>query len=124
MKKIVKFTWAEFDEAVDSLARRIHKEAYDQIYGVPRGGLVLAVALSHRLDIPLALSVPIELKKRQRTLIVDEISDTGQTLRYLCGKDAICAVIHLKELATWVPCTWVQMVEKNVWIEYPWEKQS
>ena len=44
------------------------------IYGIPRGGLCLAVALSHKLNIEL-LKEP-----RNNILIVDDIYDSGETL--------------------------------------------
>ena len=44
------------------------------IYGVPRGGLCLAVALSHKLDIQLIES------PCKNSLIVDDVFETGITL--------------------------------------------
>ncbi|MEY2749954.1 MAG: hypothetical protein RLZZ168_1970 [Cyanobacteriota bacterium] len=49
-----RLSWQEFDRAVEQLAA--HARQLPEpcgIHGVPRGGLVLAVALSHRLELPL-----------------------------------------------------------------------
>jgi len=51
---IIKFSWEEFDAAADMIADEIKSKGllkkFTHIYGIPRGGLPLAVALSHRLD--------------------------------------------------------------------------
>ena len=41
------FTWSEFDNAVEEIASQCTLLEFSGIYGVPRGGLCLAVALSH-----------------------------------------------------------------------------
>lgn len=47
---------------------------FEGVYGFPRGGLCLAVALSHSLELPL-LEEP-----KNNSLIIDDIYDTGYTL--------------------------------------------
>ena len=68
------FTWSEFDKSVDYISDQCQSWELSGIYGVPRGGLILAVALSHKLDIKL-----IE-KPSKNSLIVDDIFETGLTL--------------------------------------------
>ena len=45
------FTWSEFDKSVEQIANKCRFKEFSGIYGVPRGGLCLAVALSHKLKI-------------------------------------------------------------------------
>ena len=45
------FTWSEFDKSVEYIADKCKILEFSGIYGVPRGGLCLAVALSHKLNI-------------------------------------------------------------------------
>ena len=47
------FTWDEFDKSVEHIANKCKFLEFSGIYGVPRGGLCLAVALSHKLKIEL-----------------------------------------------------------------------
>ena len=47
------FTWSEFDKSVEYIANECKFLEFSGIYGVPRGGLCLAVALSHKLEINL-----------------------------------------------------------------------
>ena len=49
-------SWTQFDQAVAVLAERFATGSFAGIYGVPRGGLCLAVALSHSLQKPLLLA--------------------------------------------------------------------
>ena len=55
MSKKKYITWDEVDRFIDRLIKYISdsKKKYTGIYGVPRGGLVLAVILSYRMNIPL-----------------------------------------------------------------------
>ena len=67
------FTWSEFDNAVEEIASKCMFLEFSGIYGVPRGGLCLAVALSHKLKINL-ISEP-----QKNSLIVDDVYETGLT---------------------------------------------
>ena len=49
-------TWNKIEKAIDVIDEKIPKELKNQvrgIYGIPRGGLIPAVMLSHRLKIPI-----------------------------------------------------------------------
>ena len=60
------FTWSEFDKSVEEIADKCRFKEFSGIYGVPRGGLCLAVALSHKLKIEnLHTYVPSSLKNEK-----------------------------------------------------------
>ena len=108
------FTWEEFDKSVESIANKCKSLEFSGIYGVPRGGLCLAVALSHKLKINL-ISEPIK-----NSLIVDDVYETGITLNKLKNiEGAKFYVLFSKNKPTW----WnsVHLAEKNEWIVFPWE---
>ena len=46
-----------------------------QVYGIPRGGLIVAVLVSHKLGIPLITSLRDMYGKK--FLVVDDIVDTA-----------------------------------------------
>ena len=71
------FTWSEFDKSVEQIANKCRFKDFSGIYGVPRGGLCLAVALSHKLKIEL-ISEPIK-----NSLIVDDVYETGHYINDL-----------------------------------------
>ena len=70
------FTWEEFDKGVEHIAKSCKCLKLSGIYGIPRGGLCLSVALSHKLDLKL-------IQPLKNSLIVDDIYETGITLNPL-----------------------------------------
>ena len=116
-KAISHFTWTEFDRSVEGLANRCKLMKFSGIYGIPRGGLCLAVALSHKLRVNL-VSEPIK-----NSLIVDDIYETGNTLRkYKNIEGAMFFVLFSKRKPTW----WntINLSTKKEWIVFPWENKS
>ena len=108
------FTWSDFDKSVLHIANKCKFLNFSGIYGVPRGGLCLAVALSHKLKINL-ISEPIK-----NSLIVDDVYETGTTLNSLKDiEGATFFVLFSKIKPTW----WntVHISEKKEWIVFPWE---
>ncbi|ABM72271.1 putative purine phosphoribosyltransferase-related protein [Prochlorococcus marinus str. MIT 9515] len=110
------FTWSDFDKSVDYIANQCKFMNLSGIYGVPRGGLCLAVALSHKLDIQL-----IE-KPSKNSLIVDDVFETGTTLRnfkHIEGANFFVLVSKQK------PIWWnaVNLTHKKEWIVFPWENK-
>ena len=61
------FSWEEFDKSVEQIANKCKFLKFSGIYGVPRGGLCLAVALSHKLKINLIK------EPKKNSLIVDDV---------------------------------------------------
>ena len=108
------FTWEEFDKSVEDIANKCKFFEFSGIYGIPRGGLCLAVALSHKLKINL-ISDPIK-----NSLIVDDVYETGITLNTFKNiKGAKFFVLFSKEKPTWWDSVFIS--EKSDWIVFPWE---
>jgi len=107
-------SWQDFDRAVEQMARTCGGRSSSGIFGIPRGGLVLAVALSHRLELPL-LHEP-----QPGCLVVDDVFETGRTLapyRDLEGSTLLVWISKAQPL-------WWQAVEVDPspeWIVFPWE---
>lgn len=122
-------SWQELDSLIDKFLENpdLYDEEdgsclYESIYAIPRGGLVIGVLLSHRLGIPMIFDRD---KTNDATLVVDEICDSGKTLDEIHSKMKWCdtAVIHHRRgCKTW-PTFFVEEVEQNIHIVYPWEKQ-
>ena len=111
-------TWREFDQAVQSLVEQLSSASFEGVYGVPRGGLCLAVALSHGLQRPL-LAEP-----QPDALIVDDVYETGRTL------EALHATFPKAKCAVWVskcpPLWWeaVVVTDSSEWLLFPWENAA
>ena len=111
---MIKLDWIEFDECVYSIYKQCKKKKFQGVYGFPRGGLCLAVALSHSLGLPL-LDEP-----KNNSLIVDDIYDTGHTLEKIKHiKDSETHVWISKNKPTWWNC--YRYIKDNEWIIFPWE---
>ena len=109
-----KLNWLEFDQCVYSIYKKCKNKKFVGIYGFPRGGLCLAVALSHALGLPL-LEKPIT-----NSLIVDDIYDTGYTLEQVKNiKGSETHVWISKKNPTW----WnsYKYINDNEWVVFPWE---
>ena len=91
------FTRSEFDKSVEEIAYKCRFKEFSGIYGVPRGGLCLAVALSHKLQINL-IKEPIK-----NSLIVDDVYETGITLSSFKNiEGAKFFVLFSKKKPTWL----------------------
>lgn len=141
-------TWNQIYEMLLAQSEKIRISRYkpDIIVGVARGGLVPARILTDLLEAPQIATVSIEfyidigrpsaqpaLKQPlnlpvngKRALIVDDISDTGQSLKlakqHLTEKGAVetkIATLYAKPTTQTMP----DYVEKTVehWVVFPWE---
>ena len=111
------FTWEEFDKSVEYIAKKCNFLEFSGIYGIPRGGLCLAVALSHKLKLKL-ISKPIK-----NSLIVDDVYETGITLNSFKDiEGAKFFVLFSKNKPTWWDS--VHISDKSDWIVFPWENTS
>jgi len=110
-------TWDYIETAIDNIASQIKSSELDiqHIFGMPRGGLIPAVMLSHKLNIPL---LKIGMVLNNKVLIIDDICDSGLTLhKYKLPT----STIHTKETASVQPMFYYEVVDKD-WIVYPWER--
>ena len=107
-------SWIEFEKCVISISEKCKNKRFEGVYGFPRGGLCLAVALSHSLGLTL-LDEP-----KNNSLIVDDIYDTGYTLekiRHLKGSETHVWISKLE------PTWWnsYKHIEGKEWVLFPWE---
>ena len=111
------FTWSEFDKSVDFIAKQCKYINLSGIYGVPRGGLCLAVALSHKLNIQI-IEKPLE-----NSLIVDDVFETGFTMNSFKNiQGALFFVLFSKKKPIWWNA--VNLSQENEWIVFPWENKN
>ena len=111
------FTWDEFDKSVEHIANKCKFLKFSGIYGIPRGGLCLAVALSHKLKINL-ISEP-----KKNSLIVDDVYQTGVTLKNFKDIEGVMFFVLFSKIK---PTWWntVHLTEKSEWIVFPWENTT
>ena len=132
----------------------------DRIIGVSRGGLIPSVIISHLLKLPLTpiiysspngkgetkdpnihlpdFTTPVasgtgELPSPQSLLIVDDISDSGETLKFLSehyttkGNYILTAVLYYKRHqcpTKFIPdFFWNEIPVDSKWVKFPWEPE-
>lgn len=109
-------TWEQVDDFIDQIVPIVKMKQYKGVYGPARGGLPLAVMLSHRADLPL-LQAPCE-----GCLIIDDIADTGETLKKYDGKIDIITMVYKRHCA-YTPYYW-QYEKEEDWVIFPWEAKN
>jgi hypoxanthine phosphoribosyltransferase len=118
--------WRDIEDAVERLAINISNSDIEitAIGGLPRGGLIPAVLLSHKMNIPFVSQANIA-GVVGNILIVDDICDSGRTLkRFKFESNVYTATIHYKSTAEYEPNFWWRLASPNEYIYYPWERKD
>ena len=111
---MINLSWKSFDSAVKLAVSKYKDQKFVGVYGIPRGGLCLAVAIRHHLKIPL-LDLP-----QDNSLIVDDIYDSGKTLeKYKNYKNCSYFVLISKQDPTWFSS--YITTKSNEWVIFSWE---
>lgn len=112
-------SWDDVSDLVDILCEKIitEKPNIDSVFGLKRGGLIPAVMVSHKLGLPWSdVMYP-------HTLVIDDICDTGETLKNCVGVHT--AVLHHKpHTACYTPSICAVTHDSDEWIIYPWERKD
>ena len=119
MKHKVYLTWEQVDTLVTILKHKVLDKLpeIDSVTGIARGGLIPAVMLSHKLGVPYTQSVG------PNTLVVDDICDSGVTLKDAPG--VYTATLHYKSSAIVKPSVYASLLlNENQWLVYPWENED
>jgi hypoxanthine phosphoribosyltransferase len=118
-------SWDEYGHLIGELIEAIKKDVpapkdiFDGVYGIKNGGLPVALAIHH------AFGLPLLDKPTSRTLIVDDISDTGRTLAELGLQGNKTAAIFSTPWTKVMPDWHVrQKRDKKIWIVFPYENKE
>lgn len=113
----VYLSWDDINILVEDLCQTIAASGAEikSITGIQRGGLIPAVMISHKLHIPYVSRV------NKDTLVVDDICDTGETLKRSIAM--YTATLHYKPTAIFTPDFYSKEVGTE-WIVYPWERSD
>lgn len=119
------YTWDLFEEDVKVIWEKIKLLGLDikYVYGIPKGGLPLAVKLANMFNVPLLTSTS-QLKPSlgKKVLLVDDISDTGETLRdFPFSKKFYTVTLFIKPKTLFVPNFNVRVISNETWCVFPWE---
>ena len=121
------YYWSDIDKATDNLAQQILDLYVKPLYicGIPRGGLVPAVLLSHKTGIPyqqISTANTSPEADLSHVLFVDDICDSGKTLEKIRKTYNKCRILTLlnKPSASDQPDIYWKTTECD-WAVFPWE---
>jgi len=126
-KKKIYITWSDVEEYIANLVEEVNKRnvPISGVYGLPRGGLVFAVMLSHKLNVPLLMH------PYGNCLIVDDICDSGRSLIHYKPNDTMfldtffISTMFYTGRSEVVPDYYFKDIGKDFtkdsWIVFPWE---
>lgn len=122
--KMRPYSWEEFEADAKKIADTIQAwgKNFAYVYGPPRGGLMLAVRLSHlvpNLQFVATLSGDYE-DLCDQILIVDDITDTGKTLERYQRYGFFIATLFKHPNSAVAPDIWIREKDDR-WVEFPWE---
>lgn len=150
MTKKKYYTWKDMNCAANSIIQQMFQDNWkpDYIVGISRGGLPLAVMLSHKGGISMeTLKVQLrdgdeqevnpfllaDIKKGDKVLFVDDINDSGSTFNWIeknyktnsAMSAARFAVMTENSSSTFGGVSYsydeVNKAEEDVWLVYPYE---
>lgn len=120
--KFIPVPWDEVEAAGKLIASDHIGTGITAVYGRPRGGLVLAVIVSHYMGIPLIDHLPLD-SDASSILWVDDIIDSGKTI-----EEDITKLPELKTAAMYrragkhaFGAFTVFEAESDWWLVFPWE---
>jgi xanthine phosphoribosyltransferase len=139
------YPYETFRNDTNSLIKKVKEFKADAIIGVARGGLTLAHAMAEGMDIREVQTIRTEFydktckrdslsifgecsfKNLKRVLVVDDISDSGETLKAVMKSlidtnthiEFKSATLFYKKTSVYEPHFWIN--EADEWIEFFWE---
>lgn len=109
-------SWFDIEEYINKLANDLDNfKRFNGVYGPARGGLVFAVILSERYNLPF-LAAP-----QKGCIIIDDICDSGNTALAWKNKGYYFTTMYYKQNEKVEPDYWYK--EKfDKWIVFPFEE--
>tara|TARA_R100001015_G_C4599934_1_gene154939 strand:- start:11 stop:499 length:489 start_codon:yes stop_codon:yes gene_type:complete len=161
MSEKIILTWEDIKQDCKTLADSLLKENITCIIGIANGGMIPATLLAKHLKVDKLLSANLKsyvddkprdgvhsetdivklitfpdfgtLKDEEKILIVDDLADTGMTLRKVKQIDNIVtwerpeqnqwvySTLYYKPKSTFTPHYTVRDFNNDEWIVFPWE---
>ncbi|MFX0135230.1 MAG: phosphoribosyltransferase [Candidatus Hodarchaeota archaeon] len=118
-----KISWHEYRKAIKYIVRLIKKSGknYNKIITFKRGGFIPAAHLAYQLDIQ-EIGTNFDFTPDINTLIVDDISDSGETLEPFKQFDTAC--LCYKSGTRVIPKFFYKVYKKTIWVVFPWEQEE
>lgn len=124
-KNKIYLSWKWVDEQINTIGDKLENVDIEFVSGIPRGGLIPAVMMSHVFGIKYisyssARMLPKDL--RNKTVVVDDIADTGVTLKEADEIGFITATLSMRSTSLTAPRYFGEFITGDEWLVFPWEK--
>ncbi|MBU0924153.1 hypothetical protein KKG81_04655 [bacterium] len=110
--------WTDIERCIYRIVDwyRFNKIEAKNIYGIPRGGLIPAVMLSHKLNLPLIFD---EEQIDKETIVIDDIEDGGMTMGFIHLGYKVVLYSKLEKDSS---CDYYsEPIGKHKWVVFSWE---
>ncbi len=140
------YSYEEFKEDTKKLIKKVESFEAEAIVGIARGGLTLSHCMAEGLNLREVQTIRTELydgsckrqdislfgicdfKSVKRVLVLDDIADSGETLKAIMNYLELnfkeiefkSATLFYKKTSVYKPHFWIN--EAKEWIEFFWEK--
>ena len=125
-------TQKDISSMLDTIVSKMKLDKYepDAIVGVNRGGLQIAVMLSHYFDVPCIpiASSSVDISNSGKYLVIDDDCGEGYTLAGIKSTfdieeniDVKYAVLYYNTRANFQPDYWAEEGGIDPYVVYPWE---
>lgn len=113
----MQLNWLHVERAVDRLCDHWqHEPQVVSVFGIPTGGCFVALLAATRLDLPM-VDEPGTL-----SLVLDDLIDSGETLRPFVERGHFTDVLFRKPHSPKFDCP--TAAEVSGWIKFPWEHEA
>lgn len=118
--KRLQVSWERFKSLCDDLKNKVEhiekkrNNEFVGIFGIPRGGSYVALELSHTIGKPI-LNEP-----KEGCLVVDDIADSGSTIRPYFENEKYFVATLFKRITCPITVEFVELV-RNEWVIFPYE---
>lgn len=144
MSQKVYLKWNDVEKDTLALLKRVQDFPVDRIVAITRGGLFPALILSQALNVrdvysvaiksyegevqkELQLLTPIDdIPDERGTLIVDDLVDSGNTMKFLRQKmrNAWAVTPYAKPAGLEFVTFTTELFKQDQWLVFPWEQGS
>jgi hypothetical protein len=117
-------SWKWVDDQINKIGDKLEGLNLEFVSGIPRGGLIPAVMMSHAYGIKYisyssAKMLPLEL--RNKTIVIDDISDTGLTMAEADKLGFITSSLSTRIGTKTLPRLTGEIISDDRWLVFPWE---
>lgn len=147
MKSGLHVSWLHFGGFINTLVKQARQAGVTKVVGVARGGVIAAYAIAQRLNVPVEIIhysskvgngngknhknlLPAHLySENQKQLVVDDLTDSGHTLKELKDKlpeGVLFATLLHKETSIFKPDFYGMEIKSDIcdlWVYFPWDQK-